>query len=496
MENFGEAKTLRGANENIVGKGDHLDYFVQTNESVVDGKIVHQIEQFDGNPLTEKELMRMNFNFQKDMLRDELLSEIRLSSRHGGGEDRHCNIKLYMGVLRGIISRLLVINLCADKKVNILDKNLFGDKQLKEFARSNIKLNKLAKQINRELNGSINRINNERKNNGLEQIEVGKTQITFDMLWEAINKSRYSRSQYRSGNYVFSFTSYHSHITIRPDHVRGELINIPISVYRIIDCIESYVRSYFSDDKHNEKIKNYLPQHFDATGGAYCLMLPQDISKNVKDILAERAGKKVIDYYIRKLHSLLADSFNIPIRIVEKLDDLNGDGFLTPMFPVDMHESDFERWADDHVRKISKFIKEDIARELSDVDLISGQEIITQYSYNDLQNEIQSGAGNIIGSLLRDHVHGYDWLDRNDILISPIYCNTPSINRNENQYLAEYFIRDGGVSASITQLEICYIGHREYESNGTQVYIIKIGIHRKIDIIDPSKVYRFLFIKK
>ena len=270
------------------------------------------------------------------MLEDELLSEIRLGSKYGSSdEDLYCNIQLYMGLLRNFISRLLVIDLCADEKVNLMDKDLFKDKQLKEFARSNIKLNKLVKQINKELRNSINIINNKRVNNGLEEIEIDKNPITFDMLWNSINGARYARVQYRSGIYVFSFSSYYSHITIRPDHVRGELINIPISVYRIIDCIESYVRSYFSDDQHNEKIKNYISKNFDATGGAYCLTLPQDIRKSVKEVLAERCEGKIFRHYIGKLHSLLADNFDIPIRIVEKLDDLNGDGFLTPQFPVD-----------------------------------------------------------------------------------------------------------------------------------------------------------------
>ena len=161
-----------------------------------------------------------------------------------------------------------------------------------------------------------------------------------------------------------------------------------------------------------------------------------------------------------------------------------------------MHESDFERWADDHVRTISKFLKEEIARKLSCADLTSGQEIVTQYSYNDLQNELRSGNGNIIGKLLRECVPGYDWMAMGDMLISPVYCNVPSISRNEYQYIPEYFIRDGGVNARIKQLELCFIGHREYEPSGTQVYEIKIGIHHKIEIIDPSKVYRFLFIKE
>ena len=420
------------------------------------------------------------FKHFKRKLAGELLAELRVGSyretSNSSNDVRDVSIGLYISVLRSLIARLYEISECSDENKAEMKTGEYqtDDKDLKSFANSKINLQKLVDKINKEL----------AHNDHLT--------IKFHHLWKSMAEARYGRNSHtftvkkegKEQEYSIVFGTYYRQVCRIREDERDNAKRIELSTYHLIDYIEDFIHTFFSDDSNNKNIENYLSIDFPVYADQYSISLPQNRNTRILEQMLKITKDAFFDKYISRLESILLQSGlifdDVSIEIVDKFSIKEGSSFPFD-FPADMEVHNFEIRAKGHIRKFNIIFQERTSKQLNGIDIPPDRNIITTYSENDLT---EKAVREFVGPFKND-----------SMMIYPTYLRVSNFWQDGVAYAPFYLIEDQSESISwnIEKIEVRISDYMEDKEKDILFYRVQIVFVPKIEIINPDKIYRLLF---
>ena len=416
----------------------------------------------------------------KRKLAGELLAELRVGSyretSNSSNDVRDVSIGLYISVLRSLMSRLYEISECSDENKAEMKTGEYqtDDKDLKSFANSKINLQKLVDKINKEL----------AHNDHLT--------IKFHHLWKSMAEARYGRNSHtftvkkegKEQEYSIVFGTYYRQVCRIREDERDNAKKIELSTYHLIDYIEDFIHTFFSDDSNNKNIENYLSIDFPVYADQYSISLPQNRNTRILEQMLRKTKENFTDECISSFESQLLQlgliSDDVPVEIVDKFSIKKGPS-LSFTFRADMEDFNFEQWAKEHIRKFNIIFQKRTSEQLNSIDILSDRNIITPYSENDLTEKA-----------VCEFVDTY----KNDsMMIWPTHPRKHNFWQDGAAYAPFYLIEDQSESISwnIEKIEVRISDYMEDKEKDILFYRVQIVFVPKIEIINPDKIYRLLF---